>query len=397
MLITRRLGFEPKSAVDDAMRALSGLDWTDPGAGLLAYYPVVRGNPFQALLYSRLDSVGVAPVPTYDLPTTAQVAAAVRGSGLRFGVHVHWLNVVMAKAEDEHDARARMKEYLEGLHQLVDAGARVMWTVHNILPHETRWPELEAELRRGVVAAADQVHVMSPRTQELVSPWFEIPDEKLRTVAHPSYADVYPSWMSREQARRELGIAPDQIVFLLIGRVQPYKGLTELMAAFDALCEAEPGRYTLLAAGPPNTEPETQEFSSWIRTHPTALGALRKLGDDELQVFLRAADIAVFPYRRSLNSGALALGLTFGLPAILPDDIGEAREDGFALTYSRADPDGLRHALGRAPELLTEPVRDAAAAAAARIAPHRVGAEFAAQVRQWLDQAVCEPVRGDEA
>ena len=26
-----------------------------------------------------------------------------------------------------------------------------MWTVHNILPHETWFPDLEAELRQGVV------------------------------------------------------------------------------------------------------------------------------------------------------------------------------------------------------------------------------------------------------
>ncbi|WP_020576250.1 glycosyltransferase [Actinopolymorpha alba] len=388
MLITRRIGHEPKLAVDDALRALSAHDWTRPRGGLLAYYPVVRGNPFQALLYSRLESAGLVPVPTYDVTTTLDVTKAIAGSGLDIAVHLHWLNVVMAKADNEATARESMKHYLESLHALKDLGARVMWTVHNILPHETRFPELESELRQGVVAAAERVHVMSPRTRELVAPWFDIPVEKLLSVPHPAYHDVYPSWMSRDQARLELNIAPDVTVFLLIGRVQPYKGLTELLDAFDRLCEREPGKYVLLVAGPPNREEETQAFRDRLLTHPSAYAALRKIPDEEMQVYLRAADIAVFPYRRSLNSGALALALTFGLPVVLRQDSGEGTRvsPSYAVQYDGDEPDGLLDALTQAAQRLATPeARASAAGAANRIAPGRVAGAFAATVREWLD------------
>src|SRR5690606_36751687 len=126
-----------------------------------------------------------------------------------------------------------------------------------------------------VVEAAERVHVMSPRTRELVAPWFDIPAHKLLTVPHPTYQGVYPSWMSREQARAELGIAPDTTVLLLVGRVQPYKGLTELIDAYDEVAADAPGRYTLLVAGPPNREEETTRFADRLRSHSTALGALR--------------------------------------------------------------------------------------------------------------------------
>ena len=390
MLITRRLGHEPKLAADDAIRTLAARDWSDLSGGLLAYYPVVRGNPFQALLYSRLGGAGLTPVPTYDVDTTVAVGAAMAGSGLEFVVHVHWLNVVMAKADDEATAREQLKRYLDRLHALKDQGARLMWTVHNVLPHETRFPDLEAELRQGVVAAAERVHVMSPRTRELVAPWFDIPEEKLLAVPHPAYHDVYPSWMSRDQARAELGVAPDVTAFLLVGRVQPYKGLTELLDAFDRLCAREPGRYALLVAGPPNREDETAAFRERLLTHPAAYAALRKLPDDEMQVYLRAADVAVFPYRRSLNSGALALALTFGLPVVLREDSGEGARvsPSYALQYDGTEPAGLETALAHAAKTLTTPLaRAAASGAAERIAPARVSGAFAAACRAWLDTA----------
>lgn len=389
MLITGRVGHQPELAIDDAMRALSTLDWSDPGSGLVTYHPVMRGNPYQALLYSRLDEAGLRAVPAYDLPNTIAITEAVAGSGLPVIVHAHWLNVVTSTATDEAEARTLVRTYVDQLHRLRELGARVMWTVHNILPHQTRWPELDVELRRGVVEAAERIHVMSPRTKDLVAPWFDLPDEKLITVPHPSYRDVYPSWMSREQARRELGIGSDQFVFLLIGRVQPYKGITELLDAFDALCLDEPGRNTLLVAGPAGTDEETTAFVERLRTHPSALGALGSIPDAEMQLYLRAADVAVFPYRRSLNSGAVALALTFGLPVLLPDDIGEASrgpESPYALHYSRTSPDGLTQALAAASKLATPEAHAAAVTAADQLSPARIGAEFATKIRQWLDQ-----------
>ncbi|MGH3487950.1 MAG: glycosyltransferase [Actinopolymorphaceae bacterium] len=387
MLITRRLGHEPGLALDDTLRTLANHDWSTSGGGLLAYYPVVRGNPFQALLYSRLGESGLTPVPTYDIDTTLAVADALAGSGLELVTHIHWLNVVMAKADDESMAREQSKRYLERLHALRDRGARLMWTVHNILPHETRFPELEAELRQGVVDAVERVHVMSPRTRELVAPWFDIPESKVLPVPHPGYHDVYPSWLSRRQARAELGIAPEVTAFLLIGRVQPYKGLTELLDAFDLLCERDPGRYVLLVAGPPSRDDEAQAFRERLLTHPAAYAALRKVPDDELQVYLRAADVAVFPYRRSLNSGALALALTFGLPVVVRDDLGGDAQlnPSYAVQYAGDRVAGIVDALVESGRLVTPAARAAATDAAAQLTPARVSATFSTAIRDWID------------
>ncbi|MEZ4597387.1 MAG: glycosyltransferase [Chloroflexota bacterium] len=40
--------------------------------------------------------------------------------------------------------------------------------------------------------------------------------------------------------------------------------------------------------------------------------------DDRMQVFLRAADVMVLPYRDVLTSGSAILAMTFGLPVVAP-------------------------------------------------------------------------------
>lgn len=392
MLVTRLIGHEPALAAGDALRALSSVDWTGSAArpGVVAYLPVFRKNPYQALLYSALPSVGLHALPMYNAEQAAVFVDAATGTDLDVVVHLHWLSVVTADAPDERAGRDAVKAFLERLQEMKDCGARLVWTVHNILPHETRYPDLESELRSGVVALADRVHVMSPRTPQLVAPWFEIPQDKVLVVPHPGYQGVYPAWMSREQARRELGIAPGAVVFLLVGRVKPYKGLTELVDAFDRLAEQQPGRFVLLVAGPPDREAETERFRDRVLTHPAVLAALHRVPDSDMQVYLRAADVAVFPYRRSLNSGALALALTFGLPLVLPAHSGEAAnvDPSYAEVYDAEGPDGLLRALAAAERLATPEARAAAASAGERVAAPAVAQTFADELRAWLDSDI---------
>ena len=74
-----------------------------------------------------------------------------------------------------------------------DLGARTLWTVHNIPPHDSRFEDVDIELRRAIAGVADRIHLMGPRTRELVAPWFEIPKEKTFVVPHPGTATATSS------------------------------------------------------------------------------------------------------------------------------------------------------------------------------------------------------------
>lgn len=389
MLHTRYHGREPALAAADGLRALAALDWTGAAGrpALVAYLPVARANPFQALLYGGLPAHNARAVPVFDVAGAGALAEAVRGDA-ELVVHVHWLNLVTAKASDEAGARAAGEAFLDRLRAARDAGARIAWTVHNILPHDSRFPEAEAALRAGVVDLAERVHVMAPGTRELVAPWFDLPEPKLLEVPHPSYDGVYPSFLGQAAARQELGVAAGVTAYAMVGALRPYKGLDELAAAHDRLSAREPGRHVLLVAGAPGPEPEVARFVAWAEAHPDVIGFFGKVPGEDMQVWLRAADLAVLPYRRSLNSGALALAETFGLPVVLSGSSGEAAtvHPDYAQVYDPDDPDGLVEAMRTGSARLRTPAARAAARAAAdAVAAPQVAATFAAAVRSWLD------------
>jgi glycosyltransferase involved in cell wall biosynthesis len=107
---------------------------------------------------------------------------------------------------------------------------------------------------------------------------------------------------------------------------------------------------------------------------------------------MRAADVAVLPYRRALNSGALMLALTFGLPVIVPDGGGlaEVVGTGFARTFAAGDRASLAEALTKAPALATDKARRLAAEAAAKQDPVVLSRQFAQELRTRLSDRAAD-------
>ena len=72
--------------------------------------------------------------------------------------------------------------------------------------------------------------------------------------------------------------------------------------------------------------------------------------DKETEIYFKAADVLVLPYRHVYQSGVLFLGYSFGLPA-LASDVGSLREEvlegktGFV--FRPKDPAGLAKAIER--------------------------------------------------
>jgi glycosyltransferase involved in cell wall biosynthesis len=367
----------------DAMRALRALSATHDRPIVIGYHAVALNNPYQSLLYHRSWDAGVAAVPIRRPERIDELTDLAR-SGIDAVLHVHWTNQVLAHVESPAEAGRARASFLRLLDGVADAGGRIVWTVHNIVPHGTRFEDDEIRLQTAILERCDIVHVMAERTAEHVAPWFRIPPEKILHVPHPSYAGAYEDFVSREQARHELGLLPDELVFVVAGMIRPYKGLTDLLDAWDALDDGQPRR--LVIAGGTTQEPGNAELVERAALHPSIVIHPHYIPGPELQLFMRAADVAVLPYRQTLNSGALMLALTFGLPVIVPADsaLADAVDQAFARTYDGAVAGDLARVLGRAGELASPAARAAAAAAAAGQPPGELSVRFARGLRERL-------------
>jgi len=135
-------------------------------------------------------------------------------------------------------------------------------------------------------------------------------------VPHGHYRGAYPDSMTPAEARRDLALPPDARVVLFFGSVRPYKNVTELIAAFHGVADE---RWRLVVAG----QPAGVDDAAALRGQAAGDGRIRlDLGfvpAERVQVYLRAADLVVLPYREVLNSGSALLALSFDRPVLVPE------------------------------------------------------------------------------
>jgi hypothetical protein len=176
--------------------------------------------------------------------------------------------------------------------------------------------------------------------------------------------------------------------------------VAELVEAFTRP-EPVPGA-RLLLAGPPPRDPDDRTAAALAvaARHPQVDLWPRRVADDEVQIILRAADVAVSPQRVPLNSGSRLLALTFGLPVVATvpgdrdgdgdgDGDGERSDSACLVTAPAGDVPALRAALVEAGRrLLTPQARAAASEAADAVHPRLVAARFSALIAELLDLPV---------
>jgi D-inositol-3-phosphate glycosyltransferase len=107
-----------------------------------------------------------------------------------------------------------------------------------------------------VVAAADRLIANTAEEARQLTELYGADPAKVRTVNPGADLSVFSPGAkdARDKARRKLGIAPDAVILLFVGRVQPLKGPDVALRAAAQLIQADPGlRDTLqvvLVGGP---------------------------------------------------------------------------------------------------------------------------------------------------
>jgi glycosyltransferase involved in cell wall biosynthesis len=220
-------------------------------------------------------------------------------------------------------AGVQLQLLLRGLALCKARRASVIWTVHNLDAHEAKeraensyraylrralWSRLRPALDGWIVHSADS------RQQALhVHPWLEqLPSV---VIPHGHYRGEYPDSVSREEARRKLGLAAADRVLLCFGAVRPYRNVPELIEAFH---QTPGGDLRLFVVGGARGADLKTRIERLAARDPRVRLFLRHVPADEVQDYFRACDIVVLPYRDILNSGAALLALSFDRPVLLP-------------------------------------------------------------------------------
>jgi glycosyltransferase involved in cell wall biosynthesis len=385
-VVIREHTFEHRAAqLDLFLRALDAREGTSRGI-VIAYYPKSPGNPYAEMLYSAGTRQRVTALPIEDLATL--VRSRLVSFGKNLVVHVHWTAPILGPGLTPKEARQHGRKFLSTVAALQERGARLVWTVHNVLPHECRFPDEEAAFRQELANRADLIHVMCERTTELVSTHYTLPRNKILVVPHPGYVDVYPNILDQDRARAELGLKPEHTVFCFVGGIRPYKRVDALLDAFSSVAGAKP-ESRLIVVGPPSPFPEVEDLMDRCEADPRIIGNFNRIPDTDLQLYMNAADVVVLPHREVLNSGSVMLAFSFGRPVIAPARgcVAELLTPDASITFDLDDPVGLTQAMARGDELKREHYREAAFKKALAAPMSQLSEEFCAAVRRLVERA----------
>jgi beta-1,4-mannosyltransferase len=308
-----------------------------------------HSNPYQRLLADALaergaDVVFAPPIRRTWLPATILGTWLLQGRAQV--VHLHWTHPYLGGRQGK-PTRYEVEWFVLQVRLLRRLGVRVVWTMHNLGSHEGRRRPREMEAHRRLVRACSAVIAHCDAAVDAAIQAYGLrPIERRRfcVIPHGSYLGAYQDAIDRTAARERLGLPQDARVFAFVGAVRAYKGTDELVAAFRAL--DEPSARLLVAGRPtaPRVEAQLREASAG---DDRVILALDFIPEHELQVYLRAADAVVLPFRDILTSGSAILAMSFGVPVIaprlgclpttLPDDAG--------ILYDPARPGALEGAL----------------------------------------------------
>ena len=166
-------------------------------------------------------------------------------------------------------------------------------------------------------------------------------------VPHGNYRGVYPAGRPREEARAELGIAPDAFTFLCFGEIRAYKGIDRLLEAFTA---AELPGARLVIAGRPVDQASDAAVREAAARDPRIVPLLGFVPDERVTELFAAGDAAVLS-RKPGTSGSLLLALSLDTPVVAPrapayDDLLDGGAAGWL--FDAAEPGALAAALASA-------------------------------------------------
>lgn len=227
-------------------------------------------------------------------------------------LHFHWTHYHYTR-ETGFSTLLELAKFVRKIWLSKRYGYRIVWTMHNYMPHERRYPLLHYCERLMMAQMADGVIVHCQKAGELVqSRLFR--RHGVVVIPLGSFSDFLPRFDYFE-SRRKLSIPSGIIALTFFGSIRPYKGVETLVQAFK---QCDLSNLRLFIAGKPLTPELGNEIAMLALGDERISLRLEYVDDVELATLLSASDLAILPYRDILTSGAAITALGYGLPVIAP-------------------------------------------------------------------------------
>ena len=211
-------------------------------------------------------------------------------------------------------------------------GKKIALTAHNV--NQARRDGNDSLLNRITLRIqyhlADQIFVHTEKMKEELCQDFGVDQKTVTVIRHP-INDAFPDTaLTSDEAKKQLGIGADEKTILFFGRLRPYKGLELLIDAYEQLISRGTNYRLVIASEPKKGSEEYLEIIEKavrrVNLDGRVISRIEFIPDQDMELYLKSADVLVLPYKEIFQSGVLFLSYAFGLPVVCAD-VGSFREE----------------------------------------------------------------------
>ena len=211
-------------------------------------------------------------------------------------------------------------------------GKRIILTAHNVNMRKRdgrdNWLN---RLSLGVqYRLCDHILVHTAAMKRELTTDFGIASQRVSIIPFGINNTCPTTALGHREARERIDLDPGEKTLLFFGQIAPYKGLEYLISAMSELAKEEENLRLVIAG---RIKPGYASYWNTIRSQISLRGLenriiqhVRFIPETAVEVYFKAADVAVIPYVEIFQSGVPFLSYSFGLP-VIATDVGSLRDD----------------------------------------------------------------------
>lgn len=200
--------------------------------------------------------------------------------------------------------------------RLAHPSLKIVHTVHNVLPHDSGQSRMRGY--RRLYHTVDALIVHTEATKNEIVETFGVAPAKIRVIPHGLLEITNPSPKKTDTAAVQTLLQGATRIVTILGMISPYKGHDRAIRAWtrSSLLRNPGWRLIIAGRGSPSYVEELERISGGC---PNIRILNRFLDDEEFLELARRSHLALFPYRKISQSGALLSQIHFSTPFVAAD------------------------------------------------------------------------------
>ena len=188
---------------------------------------------------------------------------------------------------------------------------QIICIADNVIPHEKRLGD--KVLTKYFLSSIHRFVTMSEKVNADLKTFTQKPSIN---IVHPIY-DNFGDMVSKEEARKHLGLPVNEKIILFFGFIRKYKGLDLLLEAMNDIRIKEANIKLLIAGEFYDNKDEYETIISKYNLSNSLYLRTQFIDNTEVKYYLGAADFVIQPYKHATQSGVTPLAYHFEKPMLV--------------------------------------------------------------------------------